>query len=330
LEKAVKRRAHLAGVVACAALSLFAPYTPAQQAYPARPIRLVVPYPPGGPTDIMGRLTSEVLTKRLAQNVIVDNRGGAATAIGAEIAARAPADGYTLLVSSETTFAVTPALKANLPYHPERDYAPISRLTTQPYVLAVNPSLPVNALSQLIAHAKANPGKLSYGSAGIGGGNHLAGEMFKQAAGVDIVHVPYKGNGPAIADLMGGQIALMLGSISSLYPHAAAKKLRLLAVASTKRAAAAPELPTFAEGGMAGFQVHGWNAIVAPRGTPEAIVKRLNAEIVAGFSESSVLERLAKQSIDSATGSPQQLAVFIKSEGARYRQLIKSVGLTAE
>ena len=326
----MRRCGNLAGAFVCAALSTVAANAPAQQTYPVRPIRLIVPYPPGGPTDIMGRLTSEVLTKRLAQNVIVDNRGGAATAIGTEMAARAPADGYTVLVSSETTFAVTPALKDNLPYHPERDFAPISLLTTQPYVLAVSPSLPVNSVSQLVAHAKANPGKLSYGSAGIGGGNHLAGEMFKQAAGVDIVHVPYKGNGPAIGDLMGGQIALMLGSISSLYPHASAKKLRLLAVASAKRSVVASEIPTFTEEGMPGFQVYGWNAIVAPRGTPEPIVKRVNAEIVAGFSEAGVVERLRKQSIDPATGTPQQLAAFIKSEGTRYRQLIKSVGLTAE
>src|SRR5215210_7533906 len=200
----------------------------AEQDYPNRPIRMIVPYPPGGPTDIMGRMTSEVLSKRLGQTVVVDNRGGAATAIGAEMAARSPADGYTVLVSSETTFAVTPALKDKLPYHPERDFAPISLLTTQPYVLAVSPTLPVNSVSQLVAHAKANPGKLAYGSAGTGSANHLAGEMFKHVAGIDAVHVPYKGNGPAIVDLVGGQIALMLGSISSLYPHATAKKLRLL------------------------------------------------------------------------------------------------------
>ncbi|MGZ5177804.1 MAG: Bug family tripartite tricarboxylate transporter substrate binding protein, partial [Burkholderiales bacterium] len=151
----------------------------AQQDYPNRPIRMIVPYPPGGPTDIMGRLTAEVLTRRLGQTVVVDNRGGAATAIGAEMAARAPADGYTVLVSSETTFAVTPALKDKLPYHPERDFAPISLLTTQPYVLAVSPTLPASSVSQLVAYAKANPGKLTYGSAGTGSANHLAGEMFK-------------------------------------------------------------------------------------------------------------------------------------------------------
>ena len=302
----------------------------AQQDYPARPIRLIVPYPPGGPTDLIGRLTSDVLAKRLAQNVVVDNRGGAATAIGAEMAAHSPADGYTLLVSSETTFAVNPALTSKLPYNPERDFAPISLLTTQPYVLAVTLSLPVNSVSQLVAYAKANPGKLSYGSAGAGGANHLAGEMFKHVAGIDMVHVPYKGNGPAIIDLIGGQIGVMIGSISSLYPHAAAKKLRLLAVASATRSAAAPEIPTFAEGGVPGYRVNGWNCLVAPRATPQPVIKRLNAEIVAGFSQPDVVERLRKQSIDPAAGTPDQLAAYMKSEIARYHQLIKAVGLKAE
>ena len=181
----------MAGLTLAAALLPVAAAV-AQQDYPNKPIRVIVPYPPGGPTDIMGRITSDVLAKRLAQNVVVDNRGGAATAIGAEMAARAPADGYTLLVSSETTFAVTPALKEKLPYDPEKDFAPISQLTTQPYVLAVTNALPVNSVTQLVDYAKANPGKLTYGSAGAGGANHLAGEMFKHAAGIDILHVPYK------------------------------------------------------------------------------------------------------------------------------------------
>jgi tripartite-type tricarboxylate transporter receptor subunit TctC len=320
---------HLTRVAVVAAAWCAAP-SYAQPEYPSRPLRLIVPYPPGGPTDIMGRITSELLTRRLGQNVVVDNRGGAATAIGAEMAARAPADGYTLLVSSETTFAVTPGLKEKLPYHPERDFAPISLLTTQPYVLATSLSIPATTVSQLVAHAKANPGKLSYGSAGSGSANHLAGEMFRHVAGIDILHVPYKGNGPAIIDLMSGQVALMLGSISSLYPHATAKKLRLIAVASSKRSAAAPEIPTFTEGGMPGFQVSGWNCIVAPRHTPAAIIKRVNAEIVAGFAQADVLERLKKQSIDAAAGTPEQLAAHIKSEFARYSKLIKTVGLTAE
>jgi tripartite-type tricarboxylate transporter receptor subunit TctC len=302
----------------------------AQLGYPSRPLRLVVPYPPGGPTDLIGRLTSDVLARRLAQNVVVDNRGGAATAIGAEMVARAPADGYTLLLSSETTFAVNPALTSKLSYHPEHDFAPISLLTTQPYVLAVTLSLPANSVAQLIALAKISPGKLSYGSAGTGSANHLAGEMFKQAAGIDMVHVPYKGNGPAIIDLIGGQIAVMLGSVSSLYPHATAKKLRTLAIASAKRSSAASEIPTFAEAGLAAFQVNGWNCLVAPRATPQPIIHRINSEIVAGYNQTEIVDRLKKQSIDAAVGTPDQLAAYMKSELVRYRKLIKAVGMSVE
>jgi tripartite-type tricarboxylate transporter receptor subunit TctC len=302
----------------------------AQQEYPTKPIRVIVPYPPGGPTDIMGRITSDVLAKRLSQNVVVDNRGGAATAIGAEMVARAPADGYTLLVSSETTFAVTPALKDKLPYDPEKDFAPISQLTTQPYVLAVTNALPVNSVTQLIEYAKANPGKVTYGSAGAGSANHLAGEMFAYAAKLDLVHVPYKGNGPAIVDLIGGQISMMLGSISSLQPHGVSKKLRLVAMASPKRAPGAPDIPTFAESGMPGFQVSGWNAIVAPRGTPPAVIKRLHAEIVAGFAQPNVVETLSKQSIEPVASTPEQLAAHIRSERARYTKVIKAIGLKVD
>ena len=302
----------------------------AQNDYPSKPVRLIVPYPPGGPTDIIGRLTSEVLAKQLDQSIVVDNRGGAATVIGAELAARAPADGYTLLVSSETTFAVNPAIRSKLAYDAARDFAPVSMLTTQPYVLAVTPSLPASSVNELIAHAKSHPGKLSFGSAGQGGANHLAGEMFKHAARIDIVHVPYKGNGPAIIDLIGGQIQLMLGSISSLYPHAAAKKLRLLAIASPKRSPTAPEIPTFAEGGMPGFQVSGWNCIVAPRGTAPELVKRLNAAVNTGFKQADVLDRLRKQSIELAAGTPDQLAQHMKAEIARYGKLIRAIGLKVE
>ena len=302
----------------------------AQKDYPSKPVRLIVPYPPGGPTDIIGRLASEVLAKQLDQSIVVDNRGGAATVIGAEMAARANPDGYTLLVSSETTFAVNAAIRSKLAYDPVRDFAPISMLTTQPYVLAVTPSLPATSVTELIAYAKSNPGKLSFGSAGQGGANHLAGEMFKHAAKIDILHVPYKGNGPAIIDLIGGQIGLMLGSISSLYPHAAAKKLRLLAIASAKRSPSAQEIPTFSESGMPGFQVSGWNCIVAPRGTSTELIRRLNAAVNNGFKQPDVLDRLRKQSIELAAGTPEALAQHMKTEIARYGTLIKAIGLKVD
>jgi tripartite-type tricarboxylate transporter receptor subunit TctC len=299
----------------------------AQQAYPNRPVRLVVPYPPGGPTDLIGRVVADLLGKRLGQQIIVDNRGGAATVIGAEIAARAAPDGYTLLVATITTLAVTPALQKKLPYDPERDFVPISMLATQPYLLAVTNALPAPSVKQLVAYAKANPGKLSFGSAGVGAGAHLAGEMFKHLAGIDVVHVPYKGTGPAITDLIGGQIAYMFGGISAIHPHVQAGRLRALAVSSAKRSPSLPDMPTVAEGGVTGYGTNSWNSLVAPRGTPQAVVTRLNADIVAALGQPEVRDRLRSQGIDTDPGTPAQLAAHIKSERARFDKLIKTVGL---
>src|SRR3954466_11004177 len=199
--------------------------TSAQQVYPTRPIRLIVPYPPSGPNDIIGRTINDRLGKRLGQQVVVDNRAGAATVIGADIAAHSPADGYTLLLATITTLAVNPALKAKLPYHPERDFAPVSMLAAQPYLLVVYPGVPANSVSQLVAYAKTQPGKLSYASAGLGAGAHLAGELFKHMAQIDVVHIPYKGSSPAMTDVIGGRCAYMFAGISAGYPHAVSGKL---------------------------------------------------------------------------------------------------------
>ncbi len=311
------------------ALALAAATASAQQ-YPVRPVRLIVPYPPGGPTDLIGRVTAELLAKRLGQQVIVDNRGGAATVIGAEIAARAPADGYTLLLATITTLAVTPALQKKLPYDPERDFVPISMLAAQPYLLAATNSLPATSVKQLVAYAKANPGKLSFGSAGVGAGAHLAGEMLKYMAAIDVVHIPYKGTGPAITDLISGQVGYMFGGISAIYPHVQAGKLRALAVSSEKRSPSLPDIPTVAEGGVTGYGTSTWNSLVVPRGTPVAIVTRLNAETVAALGQPEVRERLRAQGIDPDPGTPAQLAAHIKSERARFDKLIKAIGLKTE
>lgn len=302
----------------------------AQQGYPARPVRLIVPYPPGGPTDLIARTVNELLARRLGQTVVVDNRGGAATVIGAEIAARAPADGYTLLVATITTLAVNPALHGTLPYHPVRDFAPISMLAAQPYVLVVHPGVPATSVSQLVAYAKAHPGKLSFASAGVGASAHLAGEMFKHLAGIDIVHVPYKGSGPAMTDLMGGQVALMFGGISALRPHVLSGKLRVLAVSTAKRSAAAPEIPTLAEEGVSGYQTNSWNSLVAPHGTPAAVIRRLNTEIGFVLNQPDVRERMKKQGIDPDPGTPEELAQHIRSEIKRFAGLISAIGLKAD
>ena len=302
----------------------------AQQAYPTRPIRFIVPYPPGGPTDLIGRTINERLGKRLGQQVIIDNRGGAATVIGAEIAARAPADGYSLLLANITTLAVNPALKSKLPYDPERDFAPVSMLAAQPYLLVVHPSVPATSVTQLVAHAKANPGKLSFASAGIGAGAHLAAEMLKYMARIDVVHVPYKGSGPAMTDLMGGQVAYMFGGISALYPHVQSGKLRALGVSTAKRSSALPEIPTIAEGGVPGYQTNTWNSLVVPRGTPAAIIQRLNREVGAILNEPEVRERFKQQGIDPDPGTPAQLSAHIKAELVRFDKLIKAIGLKPE
>ena len=306
---------------------LIAQATVAIEHFPSRPIRLIVPYPPGGPTDLIARAVNERLAQRLGQQVVIDNRGGAATVIGAELAARAPADGYTLLVATITTLAVNPALNPRLPYDPERDFAPVSMLAAQPYLLASTASLPVTSVAQLIAYAKANPGKLSFASAGVGAGAHLAGELFKYMAKIDVVHVPYKGTGPAVTDLIGGHVAYQFAGVSVLMPFAATGKLRTLAVSTAKRSPMVPEVPTIAESGLAGYETSSWNSLVAPRGTPRAMIERLNADIVAVLNSPEIRERFRQQGVDADPGTPAQLAAHIKAERARFARLIAAIGL---
>lgn len=298
--------------------------------YPARPVRLIVPYPPGGSTDFIARPVSERLSERLGQPFVMDNRGGAATVIGAEIAARAPADGYTLLVATVTTLAVNPALKPKLPYDPVRDFAPVSMLTSQPYLLAVHPSVPAISVSQLLAHAKAHPGKLSFASAGLGSGAHFAGEMLNYMAGVQILHVPYKGTGPAITDVVGGRVEILYAGVATLRPFAVSGKMRMLAVTSARRSASMPDVPTIAESGVSGYETNTWNSLVAPRGTPQAVIERLNAAIVAIFDQPDFRDRLVQQGIDAEPGPPAGLARHIDAEIARFGKLVKATGLKLE
>ena len=319
------------GVALCAIGTLCCTSGAAQQRpYPNKPIRLIVPYAPGGSADLIGRAVNEMLARRLGQPVIVDNRGGAASIIGAEITARAPADGYTLLVATITTLAVNPALNSKLPYHPERDFAPVSMLGSTPYLLAVHPTVPARSVAQLIAHAKANPGKLNFGSAGVGSGNHLATELFKHMAAIDIVHVPYKGVGAATVDVMGGQIGLLLGGISVLKPHADAGRLRALAVSTAKRSTIAPEIPTIDESGVKGYQTKSWNSLVVPRRTSAAIVQRLNTEINAVLNTPQLAELLKSQGIEPEAGTPADLASYIREEIVRFQNLINTIGLKPE
>lgn len=297
------------------------------QPYPARPIRLIVPYPAAGPNDMLARSINEPLGRRLGQQIIIDNRGGAATVIGAEIAASSAPDGYTLLLATVTTLAVAPALATKRPFDPERDFVPISMLGGQPYLLGLHPGVPATTIQQLIAYAKANPGKLSFASAGVGTSAHLAGEMFKYMADINVVHVPYKGGGPALNDLIAGQVAYMFGGVFGTIPHRQSGKIRVLGITSAKRSHAVPDVPTIAESGLTGYATSTWNSLVAPRGTPKTIVDKLNAEVNAVLSQPEVKERFAKQGIDVEGGTPAQLQAHVKSEIARYNNLIKSIGL---
>jgi tripartite-type tricarboxylate transporter receptor subunit TctC len=319
------------GLVSVALALGFSPSAVAQQQpYPTRPIRLVVPYPPGGPSDYIGRAVNEMLGKRLGQPVIVDNRGGAASVIGAEITARAPPDGYTLLVATVTTLAANPALSPKLPYHPIRDFAPVAMLGASPYVLAVHPGVPAKTAAQLVAYAKANPGKLSFGSAGTGSSAHLAGELFKHMAAIDIVHIPYKGSGPAIVDLLSGQIGLIFSSVSGIQPHLDSGRLRALAVSTAKRSASVPGIPTLDESGVKGYQTRSWNSLVAPRGVPEPIIQRLNREVNAVLSTPEVGDRIRKQGVETDPGTPADLGKYIRDEIARFQNLINAIQLKPE
>ena len=301
----------------------------AQPNYPAKAVRVIVPYPPGGGNDIIGRAVADELTRRMAQTFFVDNRPGASTIIGAELVARAAPDGYTLFVASQTTFAIVPNLKAKVPYDPMRDFEPVSLLATQPYLIVVHPSLPVRTVKDLIAVAKAQPGKIMFASPTIGSGGHLSAEMFKAQTRVDMLHIPYKGAGPAVADLLGGQVPLMFATTSSVHSQVIAGKLRAVAITSPQRHATLPNVPTVNET-LPGFETTQWIAMHGPRGMPQAIVDRLNTTITATAKTREFRERMASQGYDAESSTPQQLTARIKSEFERFGKLIKSIGLKDE
>jgi tripartite-type tricarboxylate transporter receptor subunit TctC len=314
-----------AALVSLAALGTLA----LAQPYPSRPIRIIVPFAPGGGSDIMARVIATRLAEPLGQQVLVDNRPGGNTLIGAELAARSAPDGYTLFLSTNGTVAINPSLYKKLPYDAVKDFAPVALVGVGPNVLVVHPSLPVKSVKDLIALAKAHPGKLSYASSGIGGAPHLAGELFKSMAGVNIVHIPYKGAAPATTDLLGGQVQVMFAGLGPAIAHIKVNKLRGLAVASAKRSRALPELPTIGEY-LKGFEASSWFAVFAPAGTPNDVIVRLNAEIVKAMARKEVYQQLMAQGYEPVTGTPGQLAELLKQDMARWANVIKSAGITAE
>ncbi len=300
------------------------------QAYPNQPIKMIVPFTAGGTTDILARTIGQKLGDALHQPVIVENRPGAGGNIGADAAAKAKPDGYTLLMGTIGTQAINASLYAKMPYDSARDFAPITLVAVVPNVLLVHPSVPAKNVAELIALAKSKPGELNFASTSTGGSPHLSGEMFKQMAGVDIVHVPYKGSAPAITDLLGGQITLMFDNLPSGLPHVKAGKLRALGVTSARRSPAAPDIPTIAESGVPGYEVDSWFGILAPAGTPAHIIARLNTEIVKILQMPDVNERLAEQGAQPVGGTPQQFAEHIRKETAKWARVVKASGAKAD
>lgn len=321
----------IAGLCGVAVSALFhVSVAQAQQPYPSRAIRVVVPYPPGGGNDIIGRIVADELSKRLGQQALVDNRPGGSTVIGAEIVARAAPDGYTMLVTSHTTYALIPNLRAKLPYDPQRDFEPVSLLATQSFALAVHPSLPANSVRQIIALARAKPGQLTFSSAGAGTGTHFSGEQFKVLGKLDMLHVPYKGGNTAVNAVLSGETTMTFGSLSALSPFVTAKKLRVIAVTSAKRSPLDPKIPTIAESGLPGYEMTPWYGLTVPKGTSQAIVERLNATVVAGLQTREMQERMARVGYEPEGSTPAQLAAHIKAELARYAVLIKAIGFKEE
>jgi tripartite-type tricarboxylate transporter receptor subunit TctC len=298
--------------------------------FPEKPMRMIVPFPPGGGNDIIGRAVAQRLTEIVGQQVIVDNRPGAGGVTGVTIAAAAAPDGYTMLLGSLGMLAHNPALKPDLPYRPLRDFAPITLLANSAMLLAVHPGLAAKSVQELIALAKASPGKLTYASAGIGSSLHMTGELFNRAAGTEMLHVPYKGTAPAVVDLLGGRVDLIFSTMPPVIGHVKAGKLRALGVSTARRAQALPEVPTIAESGVSGFDVANWQGIVVPARTPRAIVMQLHRDILATMRLPGMADTLAQQGLEVATSTPEEFGALIKAEIERYTRLVQAAGIKAE
>jgi tripartite-type tricarboxylate transporter receptor subunit TctC len=316
-------------LVAALALGLAAAGAHAQT-YPSKPIRMIVPFTPGGTTDILARTVGQKLGEAWGQPVVVDNRPGAGGNIGSELVAKAPPDGYTLLMGTISTHAINASLYRRLPFDPTRDFAPVSRVGTLPNILIVHPSVPVKSVKELIELARSKPGELNFASSGVGTSLHLSGALFNSMAGVNLVHVPYKGSSPALADLLGGQVKIMFDNLPSALPHVKAGKLKPLAVTGTRRASVLPEVPTVIESGLAGFEVTSWFAVFAPAKTPKDIVTKLNGEIVKILNSADVQEKLTQIGVDAAPTTPEELAAFAKAETEKWGKVVKATGASAD
>ncbi|MBI3935624.1 MAG: tripartite tricarboxylate transporter substrate binding protein [Betaproteobacteria bacterium] len=322
-----------ASVLLCAVLWLPGPAALAAGSvpanYPLRPIRVVVPQSPGGSTDLTTRLVTPQLSERLGQSMVVDNRPGAGSMLGTDLVAKATPDGYTLLVAP-SSITIIPSMYRKVPFDPVKDFAPLAMLSSYPNLVVVHPSVPANSVKELIALAKAKPGTLNFASGGIGTPTQLGAELFKSMAGIDIVHVPYKGGGPAVAALIGGQVHLYFGPIATVLAHAKSGKLRALAVTSAKRMVVAPEVPSVAEAGLPGFEQTTWNGLLAPARTPPAVIKKLNSELNAVLNMPAMRERFASEGVDLGGVSSAEFAARIKSDIAKWAAVIRQAGIKPE
>lgn len=298
--------------------------------YPIKPIRMIVPSAPGSGPDIMARAIGQKLTESLGQPVVIDNRPGAGGIIGSEAAAKSPPDGYTLIMSNAGAHAVNASLYAKLPYDPVRDFAPVTLVAMAPNILIVHPALPVRSVKELIVLAKAKPGELTFGSGGNGSTAHLSGEMFKTMAGINIVHVPFKGSPAAVIGVISGQIAMAFPNIPPALPHVRSGKLKALAVTTAKRSAAVPELPTVAEAGLPGYEATAWFGVLAPAATPPQIIAKLNAAIVKSLRTREMQERLAAEGTEPVGNTPEQFAQTVRNDIAKWAKVVKSSGARPE
>jgi len=312
-----------AAALACTTGASFA------QEFPTKPVKIVVPNPPGGASDILARIVAERLQQKWGQPVLVENRPGASTIIGSDYVAKAAPDGYTLLQMT-LTHSLNATLQKKLPYDSVKDFVGVARTNLSPMVLAAHPSQPFNTVAELIAYAKANPGKLAYASAGNGTAQHLLAEMFKNMAGVDIIHVPYKGSTAAHPDLMSGQVSIMFDTIPAIRAHIASGRVKAIAVASAERSSMLPGVPTIAESGLAGFAAGSWGGLLAPAKTPEAVLRKLNTDINAVLAEPAVKERLTAQGLVIATGTPEEFEQFVQSETSRWATVIHQSHIVAD
>jgi tripartite-type tricarboxylate transporter receptor subunit TctC len=322
---AISARAAGAGWI----LLLLTTGAPWAQSFPVKPVRFMIGFAPGGGADIIARTVSPRIAEGLGQQIIIDNRPGANGIIAAELTAKAPADGYTLVVAPGN-YAFAPAMYPKLPFDMVKAFSPVSKLAETPLLVVVHPSLPTKNISQLVALAKAHPGKLTYATAGVGGAAHLATELFRALTQVDLVHVPYKGTAPALSDLLGGQVSLCICTLPSALPHAKSGRLRALAVTTARRTPVLPDIPTVAEAGVRGYEMSSWYGLLAPAGTPTAVIERLNAEAGKACLHSDVRNRLQAEGAEPAGGTAQEFGEFFKSEIVKWTRIVQKAGIRAE